>query len=179
MEPGLHPLPTTGRANVWRALGVTAFLAMALLWIFVFTRSRPDLVPGELADRSFPTAAEPTCARARAEIATLPFAHETPDPAQRAEVVDRATTMLETMLADLRAATPHEDPARTMVAEWLADWSTYVQNRRDYANRLRADPTAKFSVQQSERDNVQITRALDRFAKVNAMPSCATPDDVS
>lgn len=171
---------TAEPARLWRTVSrvvVTAIaLGIALLWIYALFANQP--VPGRLDDRAFPLAAEPICKVAHDRIEALPKAQDTKTPAARADVVDQGTTILDGLLGDLRGRLPTTDPARGMVNEWLNDWSTYVHDRRDYTTRLRADSNARFYVTQSDRDGVQITNAVDRFAKVNDMPSCATPDDV-
>ena len=82
------------------------------------------------------------------------------------------------MVAELRATVPAAQPNRDRLNAWLDDWDIYLQDRRDYTERLRADRFAKFYATQSERDRRQINSSLDNFAKVNTMPSCAVPEDV-
>ena len=64
-----------------------------------------------------------------------------------------------------------------MLDEWIGDWQTYLDNRIDYVARLRADKDARIYI--AEKDGRQITVAVDRFAEVNDMPACRTPQDVS
>ncbi len=149
---------------------MTAMWGYALFW--------PQKVPGRLDDTSFPVAAEPVCRQHRRELEGLPRSITVRTPAERADLVDRGTAILAAMVRELRDLTPATEPARAMVTEWLADWDTYLDDRRDYGERLRGDANARFYVTQSDRDNKQITQALDRFAAVNSMPSCGIPDDV-
>lgn len=162
---------------VGRIAIVVMVLGLTLMWIYALW-GHPD-VPGRLDDTTFPTAAQPICEATVKQIDALPKAHETRDPASRAAVVDQATTDLELMLDQLTAVVPTEQPTRDMVTQWLADWRTYTADRRAYTAQLRTDPTTRFAVTQSDRDNVQITGAVDRFAKVNNMAACATPLDVT
>lgn len=136
-----------------------------------------DETPGRLGNTTFPTLAEPVCAEAAAQLGDLPPAWTTETPAERAAAVEGSVAVLQDMVAELRAVpTGGED---TAVAEWLADWETFIADRADYAERLRSDPEARFYVTQSERDRRQITLAIDRFANTNRMPSCVTPADLS
>jgi len=168
------------RRSPWRVVSRVATVAIvvgiAVMWIVAFFGDHPTA--GRMANRTFPTAAEPVCARARAAIGALPRAFESPSAAERAAVVDQGTATLEAMVDELRDIVPADPDNRARLEQWLGDWVTYNQDRRDYSKRLRVDPGARFYVTQSNRDKAQITKALDNFAVVNAMPSCATPDDV-
>jgi hypothetical protein len=168
------------RRSPWQRVSRLVILAMiagiVVMWFYAFFGEVP--APARLEDRTFPDAAEPVCARARADIGRLPRAFETTDNTARADVVDRATDRLTAMAGELRAVVPAAQPTRDRLNRWLDDWDTYLRDRRDYTTRLRADRFAKFYVSQSERDRRQINSSLDNFAKVNAMASCAVPEDV-
>lgn len=168
--------PRSGWSTAGRVAIVVLVLGLTGMWIYALW-GKPD-VPGQLADHAFPEAAEPICRAARAEVEALPKAQETRDPNSRADVLDKANQDLDQMLAALRTHVPATEPAHTMVAEWLADWQTYVNDRKAYTAQLRTDPNVRFAVTQSERDNSQINNALNRFADINNMASCETPDDL-
>lgn len=177
-DPDASSGKPTARELASRILVVTIILGIIVMWIYVLT-ARPD-VPGHIEDPAFAPAAESLCAAARTRIDALPKAQETPDPAQRAAVVDQGTDILEDLVGQLEGLVPSADPDHTQASRWIADWRVYLQNRRDYADRLPQDPDLRFYVTQRPEDGVQITAAMDRFAQppVNAMASCTTPDDV-
>jgi hypothetical protein len=66
---------------------------------------------------------------------------------------------------------------RRRADEWLADWRTYLGDRRDYAAALRTNPGARLLVSEKPGEGRQITGWIDEFAKANRMPSCVTPTD--
>ena len=166
--------PGRRRWMFWGAVAI--MMAMAGMWAYAFLA--PQDVPGRMDSTAFPDAAEPRCAETLTTLAALPRSFDVADATERADLVDTATDELTSMVDDLEALVPETEPEQQMVTEWLADWRAYLTNRRDYAERLRTDEDARFYVDQSDRDGVQITNALDRFATVNAMASCAVPDDV-
>ncbi|MCX7621411.1 MAG: hypothetical protein N2037_11280 [Acidimicrobiales bacterium] len=151
-------------------------LTMAALWAYAFFW--PQDVPGRLDDPAFPVAAQPVCQRYRAQLDALPRSISVRTPSERADLVDQGTDILSAMHAELLKLVPTTEPTHRMVSEWLADWAIYLEDRREYADRLRQDVNARFYVTKSDRDNKQITQAVDRFAAVNAMPSCGIPNDV-
>lgn len=176
-EPGLEE----SRRSPWGLVGRVAIVVLVLgiiaMWGYAFFGE--PYVPGRLGDTSFPTAAQPVCDATMVKIQALPRANETPNASDRAAVVDRGTTYLDEMIGDLRTRIPAAQPEGEAVRQWLDDWAIYVNDRREYTAALRVDPLTRFAVTQSPRDNTQITKAVDRFATINKMPACATPDDVS
>jgi hypothetical protein len=79
------------------------------------------------------------------------------------------------MVDDLEPLAPDGEDGE-VVAEWIADWRTYLQDRRTYAEALREDPDARLFV--TAKDHEQVTEYIDGFAADNDMPACATPIDV-
>jgi hypothetical protein len=66
--------------------------------------------------------------------------------AERADIVDRATDIVEQMVDDVVAVAPTDEKGQAIVPDWEADYRTYLQNRRDFAEELRGGenvPSAK------------------------------------
>ncbi len=183
-------------------LALTATLvAVSVLisgWIYVLFIYDPGLMIDELADPTFPTAAEQVCAAAVTRLDQLPSADQATSAFDRADAVEQSNLILSQMVADLRPLAPTEPPetaglpaaaltedqrtARAVadgVAEWLDDWATYIGDRRDYVENLREDDQARFLETTKGSDTKGITRAISSFAQVNRMESCETPADVS
>ena len=82
----------------------------------------------------------------RAELAD--FRRVDPDDAamleERADIVDRATDIVEQMVDDVVAVTPTDEKGRAIVPDWEADYRTYLQNRRDFAEELRGGENVPF-----------------------------------
>lgn len=165
----------------WVAAAVV--LAMLGMWGYIFVYHASGAwrseTPGRMDDPAFATAAEPLCQAAVRRTEALPEAWESETAAERAEVVATANAELRALVAGLGRIEVSGEGDRAMAEQWIGDWDRYVADREDYVERLRTDPTARFYVTQSDRDDVQITEAIDRFAAVNQMPSCITPDDLS
>jgi len=176
-EPDLEdnrrsPLRLFGRIAV-----VVLVLSLVLMWNYALWF--PKDVPWRCAATTFPTAAQPICQAAQDRIKALPISIDTPEAARRADVVDQGTAEVERMIRELRAIVPTAAPQRDIVTQWIDDYATYANDRREYTQELRADPTTRFAVTQSDRDKKQITHAIDHFAQVNPMPACVTPGDVA
>ena len=176
--------PTSLRRRM-RRLGVLAVVASFVgIWGYVMYLSFVEGREGprdRLGDTTWTAAAEETCADSRRVIDDLPFANEVGSPEERADLLDTATDELDRMVTRLDGLVPpRADDEATAVSRWLADYRTYLDDRRQYADAQR-DPSAErydeaFSV--TDRGGYQIDVLIDDFARVNYMESCETPDDV-
>jgi hypothetical protein len=130
--------------------------------------------PDRLADPNFAPAAQTACDAANDEVRQLPTASEARTAVERAEVLDQANGIYGNLLDELLLLAPDGEEGE-IVAEWVDDWRTYLDDRDDYARRLRTDEDARLLVTPKHGD--QITESIDAFAKDNRMPACGTPSD--
>jgi hypothetical protein len=168
--------PRTWRPT--RVLIVVVVVAMVAMWAYVLYlafgpgRQPP---PDRLADPSFARQAQAICQGAHAEVAVLPRAVETKTAKERADIVDQANQSFTAMIDEIEPLAPGGEDGQ-IVAEWITDWRTYLDDRAAYAEALRRDPDARLFV--TARDNEQVTEYIDAFAADNHMAACATPIDV-
>jgi hypothetical protein len=153
-------------------VAVIVVLAFAVMWIYIFTSDQD--VPDELDDTSWGRAAEAICAPTLDAIAGLPPARDAESPEERGVVVAGANELLRDQLDDLARIEVGGADAE-LVAQWLADWETYLEDRDGYARALARGEDAELLI--TARGGQQITRTLDRFADVNGAPSCQDPGD--
>jgi len=169
-------------SRLGRTVITVVVIGLLAMWGYViYLAFGPGRQPpiDRLDDPAFAEAGESRCAEAVADVDALPLAAESANAADRADVLDRADAIYATMLDDLDGMTslaPAGDQ-RNRAETWLADWRTYLQDRVDYADRLRADPNARLLVSEKPGEGRQITGWIDEFAQANRMPSCATPLD--
>lgn len=164
--------------SVGRALLRLTVVVMVAMWAYVLYlavgpgRQPP---PDRLDDPGFATAAQRVCDAALDDVGELPSAIRAESAAERASIVAAANERLAQMLDDLDAQVPAGEDGE-IVTEWLADWRTYLDDRREYVDALRHDPKAQLLV--TTKDQEQITEFIDAFAADNRMIACATPIDV-
>lgn len=173
--------PEKAEPSVLRTVGIVAAAIFTVatfgLWFYGIFIYDPGLLTDELADDTFPRAAEEVCGATMAQLDALPRAEATEDPVERAGVVDRANGLLTEMVGDLRPLAPTgPELVSEAVNEWIDDWETHLDDRRRYASDLRVDPLARFTEQ--VKGDKQVSRAIDGYAQVNRMNSCETPGDV-
>jgi hypothetical protein len=157
------------------ALVIALMLSMwayVLYLAFVPGRQPP---PDRLADPIFATEAQAICEAAHDDVSQLPRAVDAESATERADVVTQANERFAEMVDDLEVIAPDGEDGE-IVAEWLADWRTYLQDRADHVEALRRDPDTQLIV--TAKDREQITEYLDAFSADNKMISCATPIDL-
>lgn len=164
-----------GRAGA--TVAIVALMAMAGFWIWAFSPLAPSGHPDVLHNIVFTHDAEDICSRVVAAAGELPGAAEATGPEDRAMQIRAATLMFDGMVTELRAeADDVVGSDAELVGAWLADWESYLDDRRAYAATLAGGSDPAFTV--TARDGDAVTSYIDIFAEVNAMPSCATPEDV-
>lgn len=176
--------PRPQQPSIWRIPLIVIVTAFAAFWVWaLFFASKESI--NKIGDREWAQRAEGICAAADAERLELidlrEIARDGPasaaDLAERADIVDRATDIVENMLADVDAVAPTDDTGAAIVPLWVADYRTYIANRRTFTDRLREgrnDPFTETAV-----DGIPISEKLEQFAGDNEMPSCAPPQDLA
>lgn len=180
VDDGAPTAPRGGR--VLRAFALVTVVSFVGLWGYVlylaFIEGRQPPVD-RLEDPTFALAAEGRCEAAVDEVDGLPPASDASTPEERAVVLDQANGIYETMLADLddltHLVTDDEEAGR--VDAWLADWGTFLGDREDYADRLRAGEDSRMLVSEKPGEGRHITGWIDEFALANKMDSCVSPGD--
>ena len=164
-----------------RALLAAVSLGIAALWIYAFFFASKEAV-GRLDDRTWPERAEQICTEANARRDELADSRRIEEAgpnalAERADIIDDATDIIEAMLDELVAVQPTgaDDPA--LVARWEVFYRQLVEDRRNYADLLRTGENDPF--RESAEDNAPISEWINDFAVVNEMTSCSAPLDLS
>ena len=86
----------------------------------------------------------------------------------KAKLVDAATD----------ADTPSDAKGRELVPKWIADYRTYITDRRAFAVALNT-ATVRPYFAESEVEGVPISERISKFARENDMKTCQTPYDLS
>lgn len=151
------------------------------MWVYAFGFASREAV-NKFGDEAWAADADARCLAAKNDRLALAdyrlIGDAGPDALiQRAELVDRATDTIEAMLIDLRAVLPSDEKGKAIVPLWLADYDTYVADRRAYAARLRSGDNAPFS--ESTFAGLPLSEKIATFAGDNRMKHCAPPIDLS
>lgn len=161
-----------------RILGIVAFLALIIFWIWVFANRGSIAHPDEFDDPAWINAAEAACAVRQAAIEELPNAASVDGAVQRGELVALGTIQLEGMVQDLyELGLPSNAKGAETVPQWLDDYELFLQDRRNWSDILLTGEDPPFLIS-GNAQGVRVTDLLTTFAEVNEMPSCAPSGDV-
>jgi hypothetical protein len=171
------------RPNPWiRLLLLVVVIGFAAFWVWALFFASKEAV-NRIDDRAWAERAESICVAANEERNALAdflrVDEATPElVARRADIVVTSTDILERMLDDIVAVEPNDAKGQGIVPLWEDEYRVYLQDRRNYADRLRAsgeyEPFTETPV-----DGIPISERLATFAGDNEMSSCAPPIDLS
>jgi hypothetical protein len=161
-------------------LGVVVAL-LAAMWVYAFLFA-PREGANRIGDRTWSERAEVRCAAAKVELLELADFRTIAEVgegalAEKAAIVDQTNEILAAMLDDLDAVTPADEKGQEIIPLWLGDYRSYLDNRRAYADQLRAGDNSGFA--EAEIDGAPISGFINDVARQNEMPSCQTPVDLS
>jgi hypothetical protein len=159
----------------------SAVVVLVVFWTYALIFASKEAV-NKIDDREWAARAETICQEANeAREGLADFRRVDPEDdamlRERADIVDRASDIVEQMVDDVVAVEPTDDKGRAIVPDWEADYRIYLQNRRDFADEIRSGDNVAF--REAEREGVPISERIGTFAGDNEMESCAPPRDVS
>jgi hypothetical protein len=97
---------------------------------------------------------------------------------KKADIVAIATDSLERAINDISRDMPSDAKGKELVPQWISDYRIYIQNRRQFIEKLRTAPTRPF-FSETEVEGVPISERLGKFARENDMKTCQPPLDLS
>lgn len=174
--------PTTGWGRrLRRATAITGAIAFVAFWTWALFFASKEAI-NRVGDRQWAADAEAICAAADAERLELADYRQLNSGGpelirERADIVDRATDILDRMIDDVAALTPSDEKGQAIVPMWIEEYRTYIADRRNYAEQLRiTGENLSFYETMAE---VPISERLETFAGDNEMTSCAPPRDLT
>jgi len=159
------------RSTVRRTLFAVGFVLFVTFWVWaLFFASKTSV--NRIDDRAWAERAEVVCAEVKPRIRLLEL-EASPDLAVRADLVVQSTDMLSAMLDDITAVPPTDAKGQAILPDWIADYRILLNDRYNYADRLRAGEDGPFT--ETAVKGVPITERIETFADDNRMSSCAPP----
>lgn len=96
--------------------------------------------------------------------------------AERGDLIDRSTDIVETMLNEVLAGALTSEKALAIVPLWAEEYRLYIGNRRVYAAEVRNGSNEVF--REAETGGIPVSERLTVFANDNEIGSCAPPRDL-
>ena len=163
--------PNTRVLTPLRLLFLAGFAAFVAFWFWALFLIDKTAV-NKFEDRAWAENAEEVCAPVKRAVRLLDL-EASPDLGRRADLVDQSTDLFAGMLDDLERDLPDDPKGQAIVPDWIADWRTLLDDRYDYADRLRDGQEVPFT--ETAVQGIPITERIEAFAGDNEMDSCAPP----
>ena len=168
------------RPSPWRYVILGVVIAFAAFWIWALFFASKESING-IGEDDWSDRAQAVCEAADAQRQDLADFREVDDDdpamiAERGDIVDRATDILEQMLDDVVAVRPSGAKGIELVPLWEADYRTYLGDRRAFSEGLRTGVNEPFA--ETTIDGIPISDKIARFAADNHMPACVPPSDL-
>ena len=169
-----------GRRWVRAVLGLICLgLAAFWVWALFFPPTKESVVL--ISDRSWSERAEAICREAnlsRDELMDLTRIEDagTDALARRADIIDEATEIVEGMVDEILVVRPTGTEDARLVETWEKLYRTLIDDRRLYADELRAGTNEPFAETMIESP---VSSYLNDFAIGNRMLSCKAPMDLA
>lgn len=176
------PAPKRSHRVLVRSLAVIGGAAFAAFWVWALFFASKDPI-NAIDDDAWTDRAEEICVAADAERLQLADFREmseaTPELVrERADIVDRATDVLERMLDDVVAVEPTTAKGRDLIPQWTAEYRSYLDSRRVFADTLR-ETGENSAFYEPEVGGIPVSERLEVFAADNGMATCAPPRDLT
>ena len=159
---------------------VTICLTLVAFWVYAIFFYSPDK-RNVVGDKDWSKWAQSECAKTvekRNDLADFTKLDGSGAALlKRADLVEQATNDLADMVKLLGTRMPSDAKGAAIVPMWLADYNTYIGDRRAYIAMLREGKNEVFA--ETAVEGVPISERLTAFANDNIMDDCAPPTDVA
>lgn len=155
---------------------------IAAMWVYAFGFAPRESI-NRIRDGAWQVRTEKVCKVAEdqrfAQQDLTPMDPEDPVALKKkADLVDTATDSLESMIDRIARDIPSDAKGQELVPQWLADYRTYISDRRAFAEQLR-NATRRPYFAETEVEGVPISERIGKFARENDIPTCQPPLDLS
>lgn len=157
-------------------------VVFATFWTWALFFASKEAV-NRIGDRAWADRAELICQDAKDSLVEMADFREIRDAGpelivERAAIVDTATDILDRMVDDVAAVDPADRKGSQIVPLWEADYRVYLQDRRNFADQLRASGE-NLAFYETAADGIPVSERIETFAGDNDMPACAPPRDLT
>lgn len=182
-SPAADPAPERRRRNPWiTGLLVVVCGLIAAMWVYGLWFAPKDATY-RVDDPTWRASAAEICDRYEAQRLELTDVEEgyieEPTEAQmleRADIVDRATDLLEAEITELQELPVATQRDRELIAEYAGFYRTLIQDRRNYTAQLRSFVVEPYV--ETKIEGGPVTNVILDFTTVNEIKSCAPPGEL-
>jgi hypothetical protein len=177
-----EPQPARPRLSLAKIVVTIICLLLLAMWIYAFGFASKKAAY-RVDDAAWRQRAQDRCEVYEAQRLELVDTAEgyiaEPTQAQmieRADVVDKATDILATELADVISVLPPSARDRSLIEQYRGYYQTVIDDRRAYTQRLRSFVLEPY--RETVVDRSPVSNLLIDFTIVNEMPACSPPGEL-
>lgn len=182
MQPATAPGRPGRRFSPVRILLTVVVLLLVAMWVYAFGFASKEAAY-RVDDDAWRERAQQICEDYEAKRLELVdtedgyIAEPTEEQMlERADVVDRATDILEEELAAVLALPLSTDRDRQIVSDYEGFYRTLIADRRRYTEQLRAFDLQPYT--ETKVDGGPVTNVITDFTTVNEIKACAPPGEL-
>jgi hypothetical protein len=156
-------------------------LIIAIFWVYAFLFASKEGV-NVLEDKAWTVRAEEICRNANLERDKLVDLRrinsvEGDALAERADIIDKATVIIQKMLDDVTAEVPTGVDDAKLTEIWRGIYQDWIDGRINYTAKLRTGENAPFA--ESMREGSPVSDSINDFTTNNRMKSCGAAMDLA
>ena len=156
-------------------------LIIAIFWVYAFLFASKEGV-NVLEDKAWTVRAEEICRNANLERDKLVDLRrinsvEGDALAERADIIDKATVIIQKMLDDVTAEVPNGVDDARLMEKWRSIYLSWIDARVNYTAKLRTGVNAPFA--ESMLEGSPESDSINDFTTNNRMKSCSSPMDLA
>jgi hypothetical protein len=156
-------------------------LIIAIFWVYAFFFASKQGI-NVLEDKAWTVRAEEICRNANLERDKLVDLRrinsvEGDALAERADIIDKATVIIQKMLDDVTAEVPTGVDDARLMEKWRSIYLSWIDARVNYTAKLRTGVNAPFA--ESMLEGSPESDLINDFTTNNRMTSCSSPMDLA
>jgi hypothetical protein len=156
-------------------------LIIAIFWVYAFFFASKQGI-NVLDDKAWTVRAEEICRNANLERDKLVDLRrinsvEGDALAERADIIDKATVIIQKMLDDVTAEVPTGVDDARLMEKWRSIYLSWIDARVNYTAKLRTGVNAPFA--ESMLEGSPESDSINDFTTNNRMTSCSSPMDLA
>ena len=156
-------------------------LIIAIFWVYAFFFASKQGI-NVLEDKAWTVRAEEICRNANLERDKLVDLRRINSVdgdalAERADIIDKATVIIQKMLDDVTAEVPTGVDDARLMEKWRSIYLSWIDARVNYTAKLRTGVNAPFA--ESMLEGSPESDSINDFTTNNRMKSCSSPMDLA
>lgn len=156
-------------------------LAIAVFWVYAFLFASKEGI-NVLEDKTWTVRAEEICKNANLERDKLVDLRRIDSVAgdalaERADIIDKATAIIQEMLDDVTAQVPIGVEDAKLSSRWQEIYQNWINGRIEYTAKLRTGENAPFAELMLE--GSPVSDSINDFTTNNRMTSCGAARDLA